>query len=363
MIRPLRVPLALSVLLAPAAADDVHLSDGTVLEGVSVSTEGLTNVSYEEDGDKKTVASEKVLRVEFTSAPELVGEAQGRLLELDLATALDVLDEYVDGQIERSTERRHRWAPAHAAWKTVQLRGALGDYAGVLDAADRLIANYADTRYVPAAYLAKADAQLLLGNAADAQQTLGKLGALVTSENLGQRWALSVKVAQVRCDESKSGGDKRAELQAIASQAGSGQPVAAAFAKLVEGETYLADAEQASGASANQMRESARGIFQGLVDSFVGDDTTLAGAFSGLGDVFFYLGADNDDAATLQKAAVSYLRVATQFAQEGRYAPRSLFFAMRCFDLMQDSRRKGHMQRELASLYPNSYWAAESEKF
>ena len=80
-------------------------------------------------------------------------------------------------------------------------------------------------------------------------------------------------------------------------------------------------------------------------------------------DCLFYFGADADDVDLMRQAVLHYLRVVTRFKKEGGYVPRSLFYAMRCFDLMQNRRRRNDMKRELVALYPDSAWAREAARY
>jgi len=349
---------------APALADEIHLIDGRVLEDVEVENETLTEVGYKQGGNKGAIPSGDVLWVEYRRMPTEIDEALGFAEERDLVGALETLDAYVDGQIEKGSERRFKWAPAFAAWKAVELREEMGDMLGVQESAQRLITSFDGSRYVPAAYLAKANAELDTDRAKQARTTLEELAELVASKGLSERWVLECRVAQIRADASKSGEEKRADLGRLAREAAESHPLVAARALVAEGETYLVEADAARGQSeAKSLREKARGVFERAIESAAADDETLAGAYSGLGDCLFYLGADADDAALLKQAVMHYLRVATRYKKEGRYVPRSLFYAMRCFDLMQDRRRMADMKRELASLYPGSSWAEQAEKF
>lgn len=349
---------------APAHADEIHLIDGRVLEDVEIENETLTEVAYKEGGNRGAIPSGEVLRVEYRRMPTEVDEALGFAEERDLVGALDTLDAYVDRQIEKPSERRFKWAPAFAAWKTVELREEMGDMVGVQEAAQRLITSFDDSRYVPAAYLAKANAELDTSRAKQARTTLEEMAELVASKGLSERWSLECRLAQIRADDSKSAEDKRADLGRLAREAADAHPMVEARARVAEGETYLIEADAARGqAQAKSLREKARAVFEPVIESPAADDETLAGAYSGLGDCLFYLGADADDAALLKQAVMHYLRVVTSYKKEGRYVPRSLFYAMRCFDLMQDRRRMNDMKRELASLYPGSSWAEQAEKF
>jgi hypothetical protein len=357
------LPALLVLGAAPALADTIYRTDGKVIQDVTIESETLTEVAYKDGRDKKTIASESVLRVEFERMPTLVDEAMGLIQEDDLASALDNLDDYVDEQIEKPTEKRYKWAPAFAAWKACEIRMEVADLDGLEGATKRLIDNFPESRYLPMAFLAKARAEAQKGSGAKAQATLETLSGLIDSKGLSKRWNLECRLAQIQVGD-QSGEDKRKELGVIVTEASGKYPTVQSRALVAEGETYLAEADRTNDqAKAKTLRGQAQGVFQKIVDDSRADDETLAGAYSGLGDCYFFLGLDaNNDAELLTQAAMNYLRVVTIYKEQSRYVPRSLYYAARCFDFNGDRRRTSDMKRELAGLYPNSSWASKAEK-
>ena len=345
------------------SADQIVRADGTVLADVEVEQETLASVVYKQGKEKKTLGSELVLEVRYEKGPKEVESALVALAEGDLPTALAGLETYVTEEIAKPGERLFPWAPAFAAWKTVEIRTTLADPAGVRSAAERLLTAYPESRYVTQAYLAKASAEAELGDASQALATLKTFSDLVESRRLPRRWALECRLASIEVDPAMSGETKRRELSAILEEAGTSEPTVASRARVAEGEAFLLQAAQAQGAAAAELRQKAQETFEKIVRDPTADDTTLAGAHTGLGDCLFFQGAETDDAAILRKAVLEYLRVITLYGREPRYAPRCYFYAMRTFDLLQDKRRKADMRRELLALYPGSTWAQEAKKF
>jgi len=361
--RPFLPCTALFVASLPCVADQIVRADGTVLTGVEVEQETLASVVYKQGKEKKTLASELVLEVRYERGPKEVEEALVSLQEGDLALALSGLDAYVAGELEKPSERRFPWAPAYAAWKTVEIRTTLADLAGVKSSADRLLASYPESRYVTQAFLAKANAEAELGDAGAAVSTLQGFRGLIETRDLPERWSLECRLALIEVDRTMAGEAKRKELAAIVQEAEASQPTVASRARVVEGETFLREADaMQDAAKARSLRQKAQQTFEKIVRDPTADDATLAGAHTGLGDCLFYLGAEADDSALLRKATLEYLRVITLYENQSRYAPRCYFFAMRAFDLMQDKRRKADMRRELLTLYPGSTWAQEAKK-
>jgi hypothetical protein len=355
----------LSVLLAPAlAADTIYRTDGRTIKDVKIVSETVTEVSYKKGNDTKTIDSANVLSVEFATRPRLLDEAEEALDADDLFVALEIFDEYVDGQIRKPSERRHKWAPAYAAHQAIQIRITVADNAGVISAAKRLINNYGDSRYVPGAYLAQADALLRTDKAAAAQKALSELQGLVESKNLSKRWALECSLGQIRADTSSSGKQRRAALQEIAASAGSEFPTVRNKANVSEGETYLAEWETSKDdAKRRAMVDSASELFARILEDPNADNATLAGAFAGQGLCLYLRSANPIDAAGLEDAAKNFLRVIIVYKDQSQYVPKSLFYAMRCFDLLGQRERKFDMLRDLKNMYPGSQWASEADRY
>jgi tetratricopeptide (TPR) repeat protein len=355
--------LALCLFAGASRADVIHKTDGKTIEDVDILEETLQQIVFKKGKNESSVPSAEVLSVKFSQMPKMIDEAEAMLVEEDIFGALDNLDAYVDDQIEKRNERR-KWAPAFAAWRAVELRIELADYEGIIEAANRLINHFPNSRYLPPAYLAMANAQVQSRKRTQAGQTLTALANLISSKSLSRRWDLECRLAQVQNDASKSGDKKREEILDVITAANA-YPTVKNRASVAMGETYI---EEAQGAIANtpkgaELREQAREIFQGIVDEFKADDETLAGAYSGLGDCLYYGGASDLDQDKLKEAVKHYLRVITVYRSQSRYVPRALFHAMRCFDLLEDPQRRNDMKRTLLTLYPDSSWASEAEKY
>ncbi len=353
-MRALAVGAALSFLGAPALADKIYRTDGDEILDVTIVEETLTQVIYKEGNREANVPSGEILRVEFEKYPKEIDEAEAYLADGDPLGAVQVLDDYVDEQTSGGKERK-KWAPAFAAWRAVEIRTRMGDLEGMESAASRLIKNFADSRYLPMAFLAKLSAQQQAGDDKKARQTVSEFAQLVSSKSLPERWQLESRLAQVRTDDALKPADQRDELITIAAEAGDEHPTVRSRAWLVEGETYLAEAEARAG-DADQLRSEARKVFERITADPRADGETLAGAYTGLGDCAFY-------AEDPEEAAMNYLRVVVSHEGESRYVPKALFFAMRSFTLSGDRRRAADMYRTVQELYPSSPWSAEAQKF
>jgi hypothetical protein len=284
------------------------------------------------------------------------------LLEEDPEGALQLLEAFVQTALDKpGSVNAYKWAPAQAAWRALELRQSLADFEGVESAAARVIQSFGETRFVPLAYLAKADAELSTARAPEAQKTLADLTALVTSQSLAKRWGLECRLLQIRADDQLKPAARRGEYEKLMGEA-VGLKELQLQAQVLIGETYLAEAAANPGA-AKDLRAKALAAFDKVIASNDAGRGAVAAAHAGRGEGLFLLGADADDKARLQEAALQFLRVATLYRDQGPQVARSLFYAMRCFDLLPDPRRKAEMKRELLGLYPSTPWAAEAKKY
>ncbi len=358
MLRTGTRALLCSVLLVTSSAGDtIRQTDGKLIKDVSIVEETLGQVSYKEGNSTRSVKSESVAGVTFDKYPRLVDEAEAAILDENYDEALQLLDDFVDGQIANPRERR-KWAPAYAAWRTVQLRMELSDLDGVVSSADRLIQNFADSRYLPSAFMAKATALSLSGKGDRATRALEDFERLITSKTLSKRWELECRLAKIQVDSQMSGQQRREALSQVAAEADE-FPSVISRARVVEGETWLAQAER-NPAGSGDLYQKAQVIFAEIIQDASADDETLAGAYTGLGDCLFYGASGN--AEKLKDALMHYLRVVVLYEGQNRYVPKALFYAMLCFDQLDDRRGKADMKRTLTRDYPGSKWAAEAAK-
>jgi len=360
-----RISLGLAVSLAaalPAQADTITKTDGSVLDSVTIEDQTLTEVTYKEGRDSGSVPADQVRSVSFERYPTDVDEALGFLSEGDLFSALQYLDAYVDDEVEKPSERKYKWAPAYAAYRALDLRMQVYDLPGVVSAAKRLISNFPDSRYVPIAFLYKASAENAMNKGSEAGQTLTGMSELVSSRQLSKRWELECRLAQIRYDSSKFGAAQRADLATVSKEAGSQFPTVKNRARVAEGESYVGEAEKTQDASKSmELRTKAQRIFQEVAKDAKADDEALAGSFTGLGDCLFFSGAASGDEAILRSAAQNYLRVVVNYEAQSEYVAKSLFYAMRCFELIGQRSRQNDMRRELLALYPDTSWATRPE--
>ena len=360
--RLLLLPTATLLVGSALAADRIRLTDGKAIENVQVVSEGLKDVVYKQGKDDLTVPADSVEAVEYDKTPPQLGEAEAFLLQDDPESAIDMLDAFVQTALDKpQTVRDFKWAPAQAAWRAVEVRLAATDFEGAKSAANRVITSFADTRFVPLAYLAKAAAEREAGQADQALKTLGDLSGMISAQSLSKRWELETRLATAQADPKVRPSAKRAEYEKVQGEAGA-FPGVKAMAQVRIADSFLAEAAASPGGS-KELRAKARAAYEGVLGNDAAPRSAVAAAHAGLGECLFLTGADADDKEQLKAGALECLRVATLYRDQGVTVARALFFAMRCFDLLPDPRRKAEMKRELLGVYPATTWATEAKKY
>lgn len=358
LLRCLALPL---LALSVAAEDRITLTDGSTIDG-RVTEEGLKAVKVKVDNKTKTIESDTILKIEYERKPEAVDQADTFADEGAVLDAIDALTLYVD-ELGGKGDRRFDWAPAYALARIVELQESMGDAKGIIAAADALIKGAPESRYIPMAYLSKAEAQTTLKQKDQAQRTLNEFLGVVDAQSLSERWRLEVRLGTMINDASLSGGDLRDRLEELGAEAGSEFPTVRNKARVAIGESFLSGTPNYS---------EARSIFETILADPKADDATLAGAHTGLGDCIFQIAATkvqkNEDAtAELKDALKHFLRVVVVYPDENRYRAKALFFAGRSYQLIGDvdanaAERARTLLQAVMREYPGSAWAAEAEK-
>ncbi|MFT5831007.1 MAG: hypothetical protein ACI9D0_001596 [Bacteroidia bacterium] len=365
-MRTLALLCGLALAAAPSFADTIHTADGKTITDCTIVTEGIDKVTYKSGRNEREIDAQDVISIEYSKKPRALSEADGPLMDGDLETASIILNDYVGAIVSgASDERKYKWAPAHAAWRVVELRQAMGDLEGVATAASRIIANFSDTRYLPGAYLAKADAFYWNDNAKGAQDTLKAFDSAITSAGLPERWRMECDLALVLTNDQLGATTRRLNLEDIADRAGSRFATVKNRALVAKGESYLQEILGSPNKAAKNV-PAALADFEAVLKDPKADDTTLAGAYVGLGDCIFHSAAKSKDRAELKRALLAYLRVAAVYPEQGRYVSKALFYAGRSFDLMGDEEsmeRAKVMYNQVGWLYPGSNWAKEARNF
>ena len=354
------VALSLALVAGSAHADKIVRTDGKVIDDVRVTEDGLTAITYKSGNKSETLASDRVLRIQFSRYPRLVDEAEAAAVGDDPEGAVELFDVYTDGQIAKPSEKRYPWAPAYANWRSIQIRMANADTPGVIAKSQQLIASFPESRFVPQAYLAKAQAESMMNQGPKAKKSLEELAGLVSTKNLSKRWDLECRLGLIRVDDKSKADDKRTSLADLSSDAGD-YPTVKNRILVAEGETWIQQAEKDESKRADYLSE-ARSVFEAILKrQSECEPQTLAGAYTGLGDVEYY--AAGEDPAKLETARMNYLRVVIVFADEVQYVPKCLYQSLIISNRLEDTDKKKDMKRELLRLYPNSPYADKAKSY
>ncbi len=363
-LHPLRTgftTLALALVAGPLAADTIYLLDGKSIEDVSVATETSKEIEYKEESKKRTVKTDDVLRIEFSAKSQLVDRADTAAADGQLLDAIGDLELYVDGMGDRAP--RYKWEPAYALNRLVELYTQIGDAEGLIAAADKLIEKAPESRHVPTAFLAKAEAQNFTGKAKDAVQTLKAFKAVIQGQSLSQRWLLEQELASLVYDASVKGKTLRDRLDQISTKAGSQFP-------RVKNRAEVAIAESFVEADKDDSFAKAEPIFRDIVENPQADPGTLAAAYTGLGDCIFRRAVKENDAkkrdALMTEAVMAYMRVVVVYKDQNRYVPKAMFWAGRVFDESTEAEDKERAQKlylRVMREFQGSEWATEASSF
>lgn len=350
----------LALCAQPTLADKIIRTDGKVISDVRVTKDDLTAVTYKKGNKTENIASEKVLRIEFEKYPRLVDEAEAALVGNDVETAVEIFDEYVEGQISKPNEKRYPWAPAYACFRSLEIRMANADAPGVVARAQQLIQNFPESRLVPQAYLAKSSAESMMGDPAKAKKTLDGLASIVQSKNLSRRWDVECRLGLIINDASLNPEAQREQLGELSSDAAE-FPTVRNRILVAEGESFVTEAIKNEAKRQDLLNEAESVFNQILKRRKECDSRTLAGAYTGLGDVAYYAAGEDKD--QLAAARMLYLRVVIVYADEVQYVPRCMFQAMLASNALDDTKKKRDMRRELMRLYPNSPYAEKAKPY
>ena len=183
---------------------------------------------------------------------------------------------------------------------------------------------------------------------------------MIDAKQLGTRWRIEADLATVIFDEALSAGDKTKKLEDLSARAGVSFPMARNRAEVALGEEALRGGKVLA----------ALKIFQGVAADPRADSRTLAAAYLGLGDCYWAKGerspGEESGKADLNKALVSYMRIVVVYKAEQRYVAKAMFFAGRCFQLLDGEGAQEHASKlynKLIRYYGGSRWAKEARGF
>jgi tetratricopeptide (TPR) repeat protein len=355
----LAAPLLLALAAGPLGADTIYRTDGPPIEKCTVIEENISSVIYTEEGKSReqAVASDAVLDVVFTSKPPRVEEADLEYEGGKLALAAELFGVYLEERLGGSAERKKwQWAPAYAARQILALRTAMGQADEAIAAADVLIRNFPESRYVPDAYLTKSEVLLLTGRRPEARVALEEFKQLVDERGLSSRYRLEAKLGLLETDDALRGAERRNAFDEISKDAGDEFPTVRNRALVALGQAMLQESDF----------EGATEAFAGVAADPKADDATLAGAYSGLGDCLYQQGISKGDKDVLGEAVKNYMRVVVVYRDQTRYSARAMYFAARALDNREqegDREKAARLYRTVQRQFPGSKWAEEARNY
>ena len=360
---PPRLGLALAALFLVSGtvrADTIHLLNGKSHDDVTVTSENIKEISYREGSKKAKVRTEDVLRIEFSSKSQLVDRADTAAVDGQYLDAIDDFTLYIEGQLSGGRNPRYRWEPAYAMYRLVELYGIIGEAEPLIAAADQLLQHADDSRFMPNAYLDKAEAQFLTGKAAAAEKTLNEFKAAIQSKGLSQRWQIEHKLASVLFDSKLKGKVLRDKLSVVASEAGGAYPT-------VKNSAQVAIAESLIG---SKKLDDAEPILKRIIDNPKATTRTLAAAYTGYGECLFKRALSESPGTSrdrlLRDAKMAYMRVVVVYKNQVDYRPKAMFWAARVFDESQDEEEKEKdkkLYRKVTREFVGSEWAEAARGF
>jgi len=351
-----------ALVLASAAhaqeknADKIYLTDGSVLKDVGVVSEGLQGVEYRSGRSKETVASERVLRIDYGQKPKLVDQADAAASQEEYLDALAEMQNYV-AEVDEKPDKRFAWAAAYARYRIVELSGIIGDLGALATAADEVVAKHPDTRYAPLAFVAKAQAFVDAGDPAKAKAAAESFGRFVADKGLTGRWPVEQRLwaALTSGDTGKKLEDALVAVSTDAAEYPS-----------VRNRAEVSIAESLFG---GKKYPEAEKIFNSIVKDSKADTRTLAAAWTGLGDCLYgrAAGAGDDVKPTLLKDALkAYLRPVVVYPDESVYVAKAAFYAARCYQELGGTEANDRAKRLLVFVITNfkgSKWEREAKQF
>lgn len=358
----LRIGLLLAAAtlgLSAATADTIYLIDGSAVSDIRVRTESFKEIEYKDGSKTRTVKTDRVLRIDFSGKSQLVDRADTAATDGQFFDALADLQTYVDGQLSSDRTPRYRWELAYAMFRLIELNRVVGDAPALIAAADKLIEHAPESRYVPMAFLAKAEVQHLTGKGAAAKKTLDEFKNLVQGKSLSGRWVIEQKLASALYDSSLKGKKLRDMLDGISTEAGGQYPVVRSRAKVAIGESFL---------QGKNFKE-AELIFAHIAKNPKADSRTLAAAYTGLGDCIFkraVVASGKAKEGLLRDAQLAYMRVVVVYKDETLYVPKAMYWAGRVFDEAGGEADKEKAQKLYGRVmreYQGTTWASEANSF
>jgi tetratricopeptide (TPR) repeat protein len=256
------------------------------------------------------------------------------------------------GDEELLEQARFSWVRQHALFMIVKCQAASGNMEQVAAQADRLLTAVPDTFFYGDVVLLKAQALQDRGDAAAAEATFKRLQQDVAGKGLPEKWAREAELGLMVLTKGLAPADKQRRLEGLAEKNKDAFPSVANRARVEVGNAMV-EAEQF---------QDAKSRFAAIADGGQADRSTMAAAWSGLGDCAYNLGLREQDtkkaAVLFEEAALDYLRIAALYPEAFRFVPRALCHAGMSMVRMGKREDAMAIASKLRRNYPNSEWKA-----
>lgn len=371
-------PLALlfvALLAVPALADDLHLHDGRVIDGVVVKSESASKVEYRRKSVTQKVDSSEVRNIVYgrTSANFIAG--MDALANGDSLAAAGAFIQAAENEDLPDFVRATAYAECgEALLENNNFSDALGIF-------DELLKSYPDSRHYARALLGKGRAQFFNRQVDDAAATFKKLQDDASARDLGELWGLEAEFALLWADEARGKKGVLEGYKDLRARCRDDYPAVANQCSLRMGRVYL---------SSDKVDE-ALPLFNEIIDSRLTTDRSIvAGAFNGRGRCLFWEGQNElaksreatnkkeseraaqyleDALASFRAARLDFLRVNMVYLGVAREQPESLYWGGQAFlnvasldSAEADAERFGKiLLKRCSDRFPQSEWGSKAK--
>ncbi|MCH2101734.1 MAG: hypothetical protein MK209_07410 [Planctomycetes bacterium] len=349
-----------TLLLAVAAPQEVELelTNGKILKVRAVKSESYQEVIYttSSGGESRKDASE-VLEVRHDLSAKMLDDYAASIEAMDtgeFGKAAAILDTVLadDRLMERA---RYAWVKQHALFRKARCQFAMADAAGVSGTVDALIAQVPATFFYAQALMLKAQILAISGKDSDAKAVFNQLSSDVSAKDLPERWAREAELGLALLDKGGDAKVRERKLAGLAEKNSGKFPTVASRANVEIGNVMVETGDY----------DKAQLFFERIVKGGQADSTTMASAYSGLGDCFYFRAVAMENASKedrreqFERAALHHLRVITMHKDAIHLVPRSHYFAAQALRQMNtsDTASQGNqLASRLRRLYPQSSW-------
>lgn len=352
--------LTATLLLAAAAPQEaeLELTNGKILKVRAVKSESYQEVVYttSSGGESRKDASE-VLEVRHDVSAKMLDDYAAAIEAMDtgeFAKASAILDSVLSD--DRLMERaRYAWVKQHALFRKARCQFAMADAAGVSGTVDALLTEVPETFFYAQSLMLKAQILAISGKDNDAKAVFNQLNSDVGSKDLPERWAREAELGLALLDKGGDAKTRERKLAGLAEKNADRFPTVASRANVEIGNVMVETADY----------DKAQLFFERIVKGGQADSTTLASAYSGLGDCFYFRAVAMEDAPKeerreqFQRAALHHLRVITMYKDAIQLVPRSHYFAaqaLRQMNSTETASQGNQLASRLRRLYPQSSW-------